>query len=120
MNSRIKEIRIKNGLSQEEFGKRLRITRSSVCKLESGENNPSQQTVILLCQEFNVNEHWLRTGEGDPQATSTQELRFAKNIAKLQRTDNETIINWVNAIAETNPELLVEIEKFFKLLLGIK
>lgn len=120
MNERIKKVRLEHGLSQEEFGKKIGIRRSSVSLLESGKNTPADRTVKLICQEFNVNEQWLRTGEGVPDAVDSQDLRFAKNIAKLQRTDNETIINWVNAIAETNPEMLVEIEKFFKSLLGIK
>lgn len=120
MNTRIKFIRTNNGLSQEDFGKRLCITRSSVSKLESGENNPSDQTIALICQEFGINENWLRTGNGVPDTMDSQEERFAKNIAKLQRTDNETIMNWVNVIAETNPEMLVGIESFFKNLLGIK
>ena len=54
MNTRIKEIRKQHRLSQEEFGSRIGITRSSVCKLESGENNPSEQTIKLICKEFNV------------------------------------------------------------------
>lgn len=120
MNERIKSVRLSNGLSQEEFGNRICIKKASVSRLESGENNPSDRTVKLICQEFGINEHWLRTGEGVPDAIDSQEARFAKNIAKLQRTDNETIINWVNAIAESDPEMLVEIEKFFKSLLGIK
>lgn len=120
MNSRIKKVRIENGLNQEEFGNRICIKKASVSRLESGENNPSDRTVKLICQEFNVNENWLRTGEGSQNAIDSQELRFAKNIAKLQRTDNETIINWVNTIAETNPERLGEIEKFFKSILGLE
>lgn len=120
MNERIKKIRFEHNLSQEEFGKRIGIKRSSVSLLESGKNTPSDRTVKLICQEFGINEHWLRTGEGIPNAITSQELRFARNIAKLQRTDDDTIINWVNTIAETNPELLIEIENFFKSLLNIK
>ena len=64
VNNRIKELRLNLGLSQEAFGKQIKIGRSSVSKLESGENNPSDQTISLICKEFNVNEDWLRTGEG--------------------------------------------------------
>lgn len=65
MNSRIKKIRKEAHLSQEEFGARLHITRSSVCLLESGRNNPSDQTLALILSEFHINRHWLETGEGD-------------------------------------------------------
>lgn len=120
MKDRIKAIRQKSGLSQEDFGNRIGIKRSSVSLLESGKNSPAERTIKLICQEFNVNENWLRTGEGIPDAVDSQEERYARNLAKLQRTDDETIINWVNAIAESNPDALIEIESFFKSLLGIK
>lgn len=64
MNNRIKELRLYLGLSQEAFGKRIKIQRSSVSKIETGENSPSDQTISLICKEFNVNEEWLRTGKG--------------------------------------------------------
>lgn len=64
MNERIKKLRRKLELSQEEFGERLEITRSSISRIESGINNPSDQTIKLICSEFHVNENWLRTGQG--------------------------------------------------------
>lgn len=64
MNERIKLIRKEANLSQEDFGNRLSITKASISRLESGINNPSDQTISLICKEFNVNEEWLRTGEG--------------------------------------------------------
>ncbi len=64
MNNRIKQLRLDLGLSQEAFGRQIKIQRSSVSKIETGENSPSDQTISLICKEFNVNENWLRTGEG--------------------------------------------------------
>lgn len=81
MNTRIKKIRKKNKLNQEEFGKRIGIGKTSVSKLESGENNPSEQTIILICSEFNIDEHWLRTGEG----TSDRKLTPSEEIEKIVR-----------------------------------
>lgn len=66
MKDRIKKIRIDAGLNQSDFAKALSISRSAVCKMESGENNPSEQTLKLIQQGFSVNDAWLRTGEGDP------------------------------------------------------
>ena len=65
MNERLKRLRKILGLSQEEMGKKIGVGKTSVSKLESGENNPSDRTVLLICATFNVNETWLRTGEGE-------------------------------------------------------
>lgn len=120
MKDRIKKIRTDNKLSMEKFGERIGITKSSVSLLESGKNSPSEQTIILICKEFGINKDWLLTGEGAPTIEACQEERYSINIGKLQRTDNETIMRWVNAIAETKPDLLIEIEKFMKKILEIE
>lgn len=65
MKERIKAIRAAKGINQTKFAECLSMSRSAVCKLESGENNPSDQTINLICREFNVNESWLRTGRGE-------------------------------------------------------
>lgn len=65
MKDRIREVREHFGLSMEKFGSRIGIGKASISLLESGKNNPSVQTVSLICREFGVSEHWLRTGEGE-------------------------------------------------------
>ena len=72
MNSRIKAIRKeikKNGkpISQEEFGYRVGVSRDVIANLERTTNPvaPTEQMLKLICREFNVNETWLRTGEGE-------------------------------------------------------
>lgn len=65
MNERIKELRKTLKISQEKFGARIKISGASVSKIESGENNPSEQTLSLIISEFNVSESWLRDGVGD-------------------------------------------------------
>lgn len=63
MNERIKNLRKELGLSQIEFSSKLEISRSALSKIESGENNPSDQTIKLICSEFNVRRNWLLHGE---------------------------------------------------------
>ena len=77
MNARIKAVRESAGLSQALFGNRIGITRSSVSKLESGENNPSEQTIRLICREFGVSYLWLTTGE-DPMYVPQESISLAK------------------------------------------
>ena len=76
MNERIAELIRALGLRQMEFAKRLSLSQPFVSALCSGSKTPSERTVYDICREFNVNEHWLRTGEGEmfrPQTTE-QEL----------------------------------------------
>lgn len=65
MNNRIKEIRKKEKLSQQRFADKLGIARGNIAAYEVGKNAPSDAVIALICTKFNVNEDWLRTGQGD-------------------------------------------------------
>lgn len=117
MKNRIKQVRKEANLSMEKFGEKIGITKSSISMLELGKNNPSERTIKLICLEFNINENWLRTGEGEMKVVHNTQEHYYLNLEKLQKVDNKTIIRWVNTIAETNPEVLKQIEEFMKRLL---
>lgn len=88
MKDRIKKIRTDNKLSMEKFGKQIGITRSSVCKLESGENNPSEQTIKLICKEFNISYLWLTQGI-EPMTEENDHSSMAR-IDAIMTGENET------------------------------
>lgn len=88
MNERIKLIRKEEGLSQDDFGKHIGIGKTSVSKLESGENNPSERTVKLICSEFNINEEWLRTGKGNMKEELPVEDEYFKAAAQISKNQD--------------------------------
>lgn len=65
MNERIKKIRNTIGLSQQKFADRLGIARGNIAAYEVGKNAPSDAVIALICKEFDVNEKWLRLGQGE-------------------------------------------------------
>ena len=65
-NQRLKQLRLALHLSQENLGTALGITRSGVSSIESGSRKLSEKHIKLLLAAYpNINENWLRTGEGD-------------------------------------------------------
>ena len=88
LNERIKLVRVKKSLNQTDFAKRLSISRSAVCKIESGENSPSEQTISLICKEFNVNSEWLRTGKGEMFIERTRDEQIAEFVGSIAETDS--------------------------------
>ena len=65
MNNRIKFLRKSLNLTQQEFADKLNIKRGAVSNYEIGRNQPIDAVISLICREFNVNENWLRSGEGE-------------------------------------------------------
>ena len=82
-SDRIKEIRKKKGLTQDEFGAKIGIQKSAVSKIERGENAVSDQVRLMICREFNIREEWLRTGEGEmfiPKRSAYELERFFSEV----------------------------------------
>ena len=65
MNERLKQLRDRLELTQEEFGKRIGSARNTIANYETGNRVPSNAILLSICREFNVNETRLRTGNGE-------------------------------------------------------
>lgn len=65
LGDRIKKVRKALGLTMEEFGEKLGITKASVSRIENGKNGAAEQTIRLICSTFGVNYDWLTKGSGE-------------------------------------------------------
>ena len=75
---RIRLLRKHLHLSGEKFGARIGVKKNTVSQIETGKNSLTEQMFKSICREFNVSEHWLRTGEGD----MFQRVSFADEYTK--------------------------------------
>lgn len=82
-NQRLKQLRLALHLSQENLGTALGITRSGVSSIESGSRKLSEKHIKLLLAAYpNINENWLRTGEGN-MFQETDKLILGELTAKF-------------------------------------
>ena len=65
IGERIKIIRKELKLTQEEFGLQIGVKGNTVTGYERGTRSPSDAIINMICLIFNVDQTWLRTGEGD-------------------------------------------------------
>lgn len=113
MEERLKLIRTNAGLSQEEFGNRIGIkSRAHVSSLESGKRTITDRIVSDVCREFNVNELWLRTGQGEMFRTADDDFdilagkisvhgdEFIKGMTKILWTFDEEELFVIKKIVE--------------------
>ena len=62
LNERIITARKKSGLSQEQLGEKLGVSRQAVSKWETGQANPDVAYVAEMCRLFGVSSDWLLLG----------------------------------------------------------
>lgn len=114
MEERIKALRKALGLTQQEFADRLSIKRNTIANYETGRNAPIDAVISLICRSCNVNETWLRTGEGEMLAEtddslfaafarennlSTEEQAAARFFLRLTPAERRAALDYVRALA---------------------
>lgn len=119
MKERIKHVRAsirkKPKVSQAEFAAMLGTTRPAIASYETGKVVPSDTFIQLLCSKFSINEHWLRTGEGEMMKETEETLfsSFAKRydlsvedqavaryLLGLSSSERQAILRHIRGIAD--------------------
>mgnify|MGYP004473173735 FL=1 len=103
MNERIKELRKSLGLTQLEFGEQVGVKANTIGNYEIGLRTPSDAVIRAICREFNVNENWLRTGEGE--MFNPQDEKLAAFVGSLVADDSDPFKRrMVELLADLTPE----------------
>lgn len=110
MNERIKDLRKSLGLTQLEFGEQVGVKANTIGNYEIGLRTPSDAVIRAICREFNVNEDWLRTGEGE--MFNPQDEKLAAFVGSLVADDSEPFKRrMVELLADLAPEEWKLLEK---------
>lgn len=78
MGQRLKQARTSKGLTQEEVGRRLGVTRSVIARYESGLNDPSSDNLAEMARLYSVTTDWLlgRTEVSEPLLVREREAAY--------------------------------------------
>ncbi len=80
---RVNEVRKKAQLTMDQFGERLGVTKTAISYVVNGKRNLTEQMLKSICREFDVDEDWLRTGEGDMPRKLSEEEEIAILVSGL-------------------------------------
>lgn len=119
MTDRIKKLRKALDLTQQEFADRLNVGRNNIAGYETGRRSPSDAVVTLICREFNVNEEWLRTGEGDMFLPANRDSEIASFVKSLLNEEPDSFKNrFVSMLSKLTVEEWEFLERKAKELAG--
>ncbi len=105
IGERVKELRKQINLTQQAFADRLNLKRNTVGSYEVNVVEPSDRTISDICREFNVNETWLRTGEGEMFNQITQSEKLAAFLADITANEEDSFKRqFVEVLADLEPE----------------
>ena len=72
----IKNLRLKNGLTQEEFGKMVGVNSRSVSKWECGLGMPRPKALAAICEQFRIDHNVLLGLEDSPVSTEISTVYY--------------------------------------------
>lgn len=105
IGERVKELRKQVNLTQQAFADRLNLKRNTVGSYEVNVVEPSDRTISDICREFNVNETWLRTGEGEMFNQITRSEKITSFLAEITEDEGDDFKRrFVEMLAELEPE----------------
>ena len=105
MNERIRKLRKALDLTQKEFANRIGIKQNTVATYEIGRSEPIDAVVSLICREFNVNETWLRTGEGEMFVQRSRDDELSAFVNELMAEESAGFRRrLVTALSRLKPE----------------
>lgn len=112
MDERLKELRKSLGLTQEEFSKKIGIKRNTLANYEIGRNEPIDAVFFSICSVFNVNEDWIRNGQGE-MFIETEET-FISGLSKQYDLDelDQVILESYVALTKAQRNGVKEFFKF--------
>lgn len=117
MNQRIRELRKAISLSGEKFGERLGVGKVAVSQMETGKNAVTEQNIKAICREFNVNEDWLRNGNGEMFVDLSLDEEIRSFITKLlDNTDDAFKTRLISAIRTLDEHTIKGLLGFIEIL----
>lgn len=114
IKERIKLLRKKYlNLTQDKFASKIKISRSNLGSIEIGRINVTDRVIEDICYQFNINEKWLRTGQGEVFKTDSEsELDYL--IRSLASDGNKFKIKFIKFMCNQPEERWDMIEKMIK------
>lgn len=112
IGERLKLIRKESGLNQTEFGARINLSQTTIGLYESDNRVITDRALSQICSAFNINETWLKTGEGEMRrATSplflhdnsldVTDREIIESYIRMTPAQRQFIKDWIRSIAGT-------------------
>lgn len=91
INDRIKYLRKEVlHITQDEFSSKIQISRSNLGSIEIGRVNVTERVISDICKSFDINEEWLRTGNGEIKSELSKEEYIADFVSRVLKSKDDS------------------------------
>ena len=111
ISERIAKVIEQTGMTKTAFAEKLNITQAYVSKISIGNKVPSDRTILDICREFDVNEYWLRTGEGEMFIQKSRSDEIAAFVGDVLRDDSDFRRKFISVLSRMTTDEWKLLEK---------
>ncbi|AWZ50054.1 XRE family transcriptional regulator (plasmid) [Clostridiaceae bacterium 14S0207] len=111
---RLKQLRKKLNLTQEQLGNKLCVSRSNIGNIEVGNVTLSERNTKDICELFNVNKNWLLHGDGEMFVTIDEDKELLEFVIRVLGNKNDFIKNTFLTLARLDEDEWQVVEKIIK------
>ncbi len=104
INKRIDVLLNELGMTKTAFAEKLKVSQSYISKLIV-KGSPSDRLVEDICEKFNVNEEWLRTGNGEMFRKVLEVDKRGKYVEELLFNQESPFYSLMDSILSSYAEL---------------
>ena len=116
LKDRIKSIRKENKLTQVEFGESIGVKGNTITNYETGLRNPTDAVIKSICRIYNINEEWLKTGDGEMYQQLSEDEEIAGIVSDLLEEGKDNafygmileIVKTYNELSPASQKVLTE------------
>lgn len=119
--SRLKELRLDAGYTQQDIADALGISKSTISMYELGNREPDFETLEVIADYFNVDMNYLlgldvpkNRYQGKLVAQGDEMTRVAENVYTLTREEEEMLVEYDHLTEEGKSELMKHMQLLLK------
>ncbi len=107
-------------LSREKFGAPIGMTDSEIKNIETGTTQLKENKIPLICSQYNVNETWLRTGNGEVFVPKSRGEEIGEIVRGAAQADPEEAVKFFQSLLDgmSDAEIVLMYQIFKKHFLG--
>ena len=104
MNERLKQLRKELNMKQGDFATALSISQGHLSDIENNRKEVSDRVISICSLKFNVNEEWLRTGNGKMFNPMSEDEELDNYIGRISGGEDKFKKNLLKALCKLTDE----------------
>ena len=104
MNERLKHLRKELSMKQGDFATALSISQGHLSDIENNRKEVSDRVISICSLKFNVNEEWLRTGNGEMFNPMSEDEELDLYVGRISGGSDEFKKNLIKTLCKLSED----------------